>query len=50
MGVLPLTFEEGTTWKTLGLKGDETVTIKGLTDLRAARRSWRRKSPSPMDR
>ncbi len=33
MGVLPLTFEEGTTWKSLGLKGDETVTIKGLTDL-----------------
>ncbi len=33
MGVLPLTFEEGTSWKTLGLKGDELVTIKGLTEL-----------------
>ncbi|GAC1334806.1 MAG: aconitate hydratase AcnA [Beijerinckiaceae bacterium] len=32
MGVLPCTFEEGTTWSTLGLKGDETVTIHGLTD------------------
>ena len=25
MGVLPLVFEEGTSWQTLGLKGDETV-------------------------
>ena len=30
MGVLPLTFEEGTSWRTLGLKGDETITIHGL--------------------
>jgi len=30
MGVLPLTFEDGTSWQTLGLKGDETVTIHGL--------------------
>ncbi len=30
MGVLPLTFAEGTSWSSLGLKGDETVTIKGL--------------------
>ena len=30
MGVLPLVFEEGTSWQTLGLKGDETVTIAGL--------------------
>ena len=33
MGILPLTFEEGTIWKTLGLKGDELVSIKGLTEL-----------------
>ncbi len=33
MGVLPLTFEEGVSWKTLGLKGDELVSIKGLTEL-----------------
>ena len=32
MGVLPLTFEEGTSWQTLELKGDETVTIEGLGD------------------
>ena len=30
MGVLPLVFEEGTSWSSLGLKGDETVTIHGL--------------------
>ena len=30
MGVLPLTFEDGTSWQTLGLKGDETITIHGL--------------------
>jgi len=30
MGVLPLCFEEGTSWQTLGLKGDEQLTIRGL--------------------
>ncbi|MGA8446548.1 MAG: aconitate hydratase, partial [Roseiarcus sp.] len=30
MGVLPLVFDEGTSWISLGLKGDETVTIHGL--------------------
>ena len=30
MGVMPLVFEEGTSWQSLGLKGDETVTIRGL--------------------
>jgi aconitate hydratase len=30
MGVLPLCFEEGTSWQTLGLKGNEQVTIRGL--------------------
>ncbi len=34
MGVLPFTFEEGTTWQTLGLKGDETVAILGLADVK----------------
>lgn len=32
MGVLPLTFEAGTSWATLKLKGDEMVTILGLGD------------------
>jgi aconitate hydratase len=30
MGVLPLMFEEGTSWQSLGMKGDEQVTIRGL--------------------
>jgi aconitate hydratase len=30
MGVAPLVFEEGVSWQTLGLKGDETVSIAGL--------------------
>ena len=39
MGVIPFVFEEGTSWRTLGLKGDEMVTIDGLeSDPRRARR------------
>ncbi len=34
MGVLPLTFEEGTTWNSLKLTGDETVTIEGLDNIK----------------
>jgi aconitate hydratase len=30
MGVVPLVFEEGTSWQTLGLTGSEQVTIRGL--------------------
>ena len=30
MGVLPLVFAEGMSWQTLGLHGDETVSLKGL--------------------
>ena len=32
MGVLPLTFEEGTSWSSLKLKGNEKVTLHGLKD------------------
>ncbi len=32
MGVIPLQFQEGQSWQTLGLRGDETITIKGLAD------------------
>jgi aconitate hydratase len=32
MGVVPLVFEDGTSWQSLGLKGDETVTIRGLAE------------------
>jgi aconitate hydratase len=40
MGVLPLTFAEGTGWDTLGLKGDETVTIHGLREGLAPRKTF----------
>jgi aconitate hydratase len=33
MGIVPFVFEEGTTWESLGLKGDETVDIDGLTNV-----------------
>ncbi len=34
MGVIPFVFEDGTSWATLGLKGDETVTIDGLETIK----------------
>ncbi|MEE2691331.1 MAG: aconitate hydratase AcnA [Pseudomonadota bacterium] len=33
MGVLPLQFAEGDSWKSLGLKGDEIVTVHGVVNL-----------------
>jgi aconitate hydratase len=39
MGVLPLTFAEGVSWQSLGLKGDEQVTIHGLGDRLKPRQS-----------
>jgi aconitate hydratase A / 2-methylisocitrate dehydratase len=30
MGVIPLVFEEGTSWQSLGIRGNEQVTIRGL--------------------
>ena len=30
MGIVPFVLEEGTTWQSLGLKGDEVVSIEGL--------------------
>ena len=30
MGVIPLVFEEGQSWQSLGMKGDELITIRGL--------------------
>lgn len=32
MGVLPLQFEEGNSWQSLGLNGEETFDIEGLND------------------
>jgi aconitate hydratase len=34
MGVVPFTFAEGTSWQTLGLKGDESVTIEGIETIK----------------
>jgi aconitate hydratase len=34
MGVVPFVFEEGTSWKSLDLEGDEMVTIEGLADVK----------------
>ena len=48
MGVLPLVFEEGTSWGSLGLKGDETVSIHGLGEsLEAAPDAARRDHSTP---
>jgi len=33
MGVIPFVFEEGLSWAELGIKGDETVTIRDLSDI-----------------
>ncbi len=33
MGVLPLVFTGNDTWQSLGITGDETVSIRGITDL-----------------
>lgn len=34
MGVVPFTLQEGTSWASLDLKGDELVTIKGLANVK----------------
>jgi len=41
MGVLPLTFEPGTSWETLGLTGAERVAIRGLGDSLTPRQTLR---------
>jgi aconitate hydratase len=33
MGIVPFTFEDGTSWQSLGLKGDEQVDIPGLATI-----------------
>jgi len=38
MGILPFVFDEGTSWKSLGLTGAEQVSIKGLTDIAPGQR------------
>ncbi|MCR9136778.1 MAG: aconitate hydratase AcnA [Alphaproteobacteria bacterium] len=34
MGVVPFVLEDGTSWESLNLKGDERVTIEGLSDIK----------------
>jgi aconitate hydratase len=34
MGIVPFVFEDGTSWQSLGLKGDESVSIKGLSTIK----------------
>ncbi len=49
MGIVPFVFEEGTSWQSLGLKGDEIVTImKRLADVRHAASGSKLPSPMPM--
>ncbi|WP_331372561.1 aconitate hydratase AcnA [Sinorhizobium chiapasense] len=38
MGVIPFVFEEGMTWESLGLKGDEVVTIDNLVNVQPRER------------
>jgi aconitate hydratase len=37
MGILPLEFEKGESWKTLGLQGDETFEIRGISEIKEPR-------------
>ena len=39
MGVIPFVLEDGTSWESLGLKGDEMVTIEGLADIKPRQRT-----------
>ncbi|MGY3343143.1 MULTISPECIES: aconitate hydratase AcnA [unclassified Bradyrhizobium] len=38
MGILPFVFDEGTSWKSLGLTGAEQVWIKGIADITPGQR------------
>jgi aconitate hydratase len=49
MGVVPFTLARGTSWASLDLKGDESVTIRGLATSSRARCSKPR-SPMPTAR
>jgi aconitate hydratase len=38
MGVLPLVFDDGVSWQSLGINGDETVTIHAVSELKPRQR------------
>ncbi len=50
MGVLPLVFTGGESWQTLGLKGDETVSLSGIVVACAAPGAWGDDQLSPTAR
>lgn len=39
MGVVPFVFEDGESWRSLHLKGDEKVTIEGINDIKPRQRT-----------
>lgn len=39
MGVVPFVFEDGESWRSLQLKGDEKVTIEGINDIKPRQRT-----------
>ena len=39
MGIVPFVFDEGTSWKSLGLTGAEQVSIRGLADIAPGQRT-----------
>lgn len=39
MGIVPFVFENGMSWRSLGLKGDEFVTIEGIDELKPRQRT-----------
>ena len=50
MGVAPFVFEGDTSWKSLGLQGDETITILGLAEDLKPRKRMEMEITSPTAR
>ncbi|PSH66634.1 aconitate hydratase AcnA [Phyllobacterium brassicacearum] len=40
MGIVPFVLEEGTSWQSLGLKGDEVVSIEGLASIQPRQKTF----------
>ncbi len=40
MGIVPFVLEEGTSWQSLGLKGDEVVSIEGLATIQPRQKTF----------
>ncbi|WP_332065318.1 aconitate hydratase AcnA [Bartonella sp. CB189] len=39
MGIVPFVFEEGSSWRSFGLRGDEKVSIEGINELKPRQRT-----------